>query len=92
MHKLRSKSALITGGARGIGAAIAQRFAAEGAQIVIADIDTENGAQLAAEIGGLFFKLDVSSEQDWECLAAEHPQMDIVVNNAGITGFEDSVQ
>lgn len=90
MPKLQDKSALITGGARGIGAAIARCFAAEGAQIIIADIDAENGTELAAEIGGVFFKLDVSSEKDWESLAAEHPQMDIVVNNAGITGFEDN--
>lgn len=90
MPKLQDKSALITGGARGIGAAIARCFAAEGADIIIADIDVENGTQLAAEIGGSFFKLDVSSEQDWKKLATQRPQMDIVVNNAGITGFEDS--
>ena len=90
MPKLQHKSALITGGARGIGAAIARRFATEGAHVVIADVDAEVGAPLAAEIGGVFFNLDVSSEQDWERFTAEHPQMDIVVNNAGITGFEDS--
>jgi NAD(P)-dependent dehydrogenase (short-subunit alcohol dehydrogenase family) len=90
MPKLQDKSALITGGARGIGAAIARCFALEGAHIVIVDIDVENGTRLAAEIGGLFCKLDVSSEQDWESFATQHPEMDIVVNNAGITGFEDN--
>ena len=90
MPKLQDKSALITGGARGIGAAIARRFAAEGALVIIADIDPENGKQLATEINGAFFLLDVSSEQEWDKLAAEHPQIDIVVNNAGITGFEDN--
>ena len=90
MPKLQNKSALITGGARGIGAAIARRFAAEGAQVIIGDVDAESGSQLAAEIGGTFFRLDVSSEQDWDGLAAAHPEIDIVVNNAGITGFEDS--
>lgn len=90
MPKLQDKSALITGGARGIGAAIALRFAAEGAHVIIADVDAESGGRFATEIGGTFFQLDVSSEQDWERLAAVHPQMDIVVNNAGITGFEDS--
>lgn len=90
MPKLQNKSALITGGARGIGAAITRCFAKEGAHIIIADVDAENGLQLATETGGVFFKLDVSSEQDWKRLAAEHPQMDIVVNNAGITGFEDN--
>ena len=90
MPKLQNKSAVITGGARGIGAAIARLFAQEGAQVIIADVDAENGARLAAELSGEFFHLDVSSEKDWDLLAEAHPVMDIVVNNAGITGFEDS--
>ena len=90
MPKLQKKSALITGGARGIGAAIARLFAQAGAQVIIADVDAENGVRLAAELPGEFFYLDVSSEKDWDLLAAAHPVMDIVVNNAGITGFEDS--
>lgn len=90
MPKLQNKSALITGGARGIGAAIARLFAQEGAQVIIADVDAENGSLLAAELSGVFFQMDVSSERDWDRLATAHPGMDIVVNNAGITGFEDS--
>lgn len=90
MQKLQDKSAIITGGARGIGAAIARRFATEGALVIIADVDADNGKSLADETGGVFFLLDVSSEQDWDRLATAHPQIDIVVNNAGITGFEDS--
>lgn len=90
MPKLKNKSALITGGARGIGEAIARCFAREGASVVITDIDAENGARVAAEIGSTFFELNVSSEADWNRFAATHPQIDIVVNNAGITGFEDS--
>lgn len=90
MTKLQNKSALITGGARGIGAAIARLFAQEGAAVIIADVDAENGGRLAAELSGEFFNLDVSSEKDWDLLAAMHPVVDIVVNNAGITGFEDS--
>lgn len=90
MPKLKNKSALVTGGARGIGAAIARRFAAEGAHVIVADVDANNGAQIADETGGAFFLLDVSSEPDWDRLALAHPQMDIVVNNAGITGFEES--
>ncbi len=89
MPKLQNKSALITGGARGIGGAIARLFAQEGAQVIIADVDAENGARLAAELSGEFFHLNVSSEKGWDLLAAAHPVMDIVVNNAGITGFED---
>ncbi len=89
MPRLQDKSALITGGARGIGAAIAKAFIAEGARVVIADVDVEAGKSTATEIGAAFIKLDVSYEADWENLALVHPVMDIVVNNAGITGFED---
>lgn len=91
MPKLDNKSALVTGGARGIGAAIARCFADEGANVIIADVDVDTGAQIAAEIGGTYFPLDVSVEQDWEKLTIAYPQIDIVVNNAGITGFEDSL-
>lgn len=90
MPKLQNKSALVTGGARGIGEAIARRFALEGADVIIGDIDAEAGTALAAEIGGHFFPLDVATEADWTSLASTFPTIDIVVNNAGITGFEDS--
>ncbi len=90
MPKLQEKSALVTGGARGIGAAIAKTFAAEGAAVVIADIDVEAGEALAHALGATFFELDVASEADWERFAVAYPAIDIVVNNAGITGFEES--
>lgn len=90
MPKLQNKSALITGGARGIGEAIARCFANEGASVIIGDIDAENGKRIAAEIGGIYVNLNVANETDWHKLAIEHPSIDIVVNNAGITGFEDS--
>lgn len=90
MPKLQNKSALITGGARGIGEAIARCFADEGASVIIGDIDAENGKRIAAEIGGTYVNLNVANETDWHKLAIEHPSIDIVVNNAGITGFEDS--
>ena len=90
MPKLQNKSALVTGGARGIGEAIARCFAREGASVVIADIDVENGQRVANEIDGTFFELDVADEKGWNRLTATHPRIDIVVNNAGITGFEDS--
>ena len=90
MPKLQNKSALVTGGARGIGEAIARCFAREGAHVIIGDVDAENGKRIAADIGGTYFDLNVADEIDWERLNAEHPSIDIVVNNAGITGFEDS--
>lgn len=89
MPKLQNKSALVTGGARGIGEAIARKFAREDATIIIADIDVGNGQRVAQQIGGSFFELDVASEADWSRFTEAHPAIDIVVNNAGITGFED---
>ena len=90
MPKLQNKSALVTGGARGIGEAIARCFAREGADVIIADIDAGAGMRVAADIGCAFTEMDVSSEKDWNKLAVERPKIDIVVNNAGITGFENS--
>jgi 3(or 17)beta-hydroxysteroid dehydrogenase len=90
MPRLQEKSAVITGGARGIGAAIAKAFITEGAHVVIADVDVAAGEALAKTLGAMFFKLDVSAEADWDSLAIAHPAIDIMVNNAGITGFEDS--
>lgn len=88
MPRLANKRALVTGGARGIGAAIALAFVNEGASVVIADSDNTAGFATAAALGAAFVHLDVSREADWLALAASHPVMDIVVNNAGITGFE----
>ncbi|MFU8862902.1 MAG: SDR family oxidoreductase [Rhodobacterales bacterium] len=88
MTRLHNKTALITGGARGIGAAIALAFRNEGAQVILTDIDTGTGQRMADEIGATFARLDVSSEADWEEAAARFCAPDVVVNNAGITGFE----
>ncbi len=90
MPKLQNKSALVTGAARGIGEAIARCFAREGAHVIVADIDEPAGRAVALSIGGTFFALDVASESGWLALAKSHPEIDIVVNNAGITGFENS--
>lgn len=88
MHRLSGKTALITGAARGIGAAIARAFVDEGAHVIVADIDVETGRATAAAIGGIFASLDVASEADWTTIAERFPEVDVVVNNAGITGFE----
>ena len=92
--RLENKVALISGGARGIGAAIAGILAGEGAKIVIGDVLEEEGRRTAAEInesgGGCFFiRLDVTSEADWEQAVGEaitrFGKLDILVNNAGIS-------
>ncbi|MEM7740851.1 MAG: SDR family oxidoreductase [Pseudomonadota bacterium] len=88
--RLKGKSAVVTGAARGIGLAIADAFINEGATVVLTDINRQDGEAAAAARNSEFFALDVSSEEDWERLARCHPHVDIVVNNAGITGFEDN--
>jgi 3(or 17)beta-hydroxysteroid dehydrogenase len=88
MQRLQDKLALVTGAARGIGAAIARAFAAEGARVLVTDIREDEGRALATEIGGTFRRLDVADEADWTALEADVPELDVVVNNAGITGFE----
>lgn len=93
MSSLSGKVALVTGAARGIGAAIARLFAAEGAAVVIADILDDRGEALAAEIerdGGkaIFAHLDVTVEGDWtkavSATIARFGRIDILVNDAGI--------
>lgn len=89
MQRLDGKTALVTGAARGIGEAIARRFAAEGALVWVTDINPA-GEALAAEIGGHFLTLDVQAEADWNAAVAAIGTLDILINNAGITGFEIS--
>lgn len=89
MQRLQSKTCVVTGAARGIGRAIAARFHDEGAVVILTDIDAVAGAATAAAIGCRFHPLDVRDEADWERLADAVPVVDVVVNNAGVTGFED---
>ena len=89
MPRLSGKQALVTGGARGIGAAIATAFVREGADTLIIDIDRAGGERHAAAIGATFHSMDVTDEAAWEALLTIRPRIDIHVNNAGITGFED---
>ena len=93
MGKLDGKVALISGGARGQGAAEARLFAQEGGKVVLADILDEQGQQVEAEInelGGdaLYIHLDVTSESDWQnvvqATVAKYGKLDILVNNAAI--------
>ena len=90
MQKLNDTLCVVTGGARGIGKAVCAAFVAEGARVVLTDIDGAGGEAAAADLGCDFAKLDVANEDDWDAFAADHPAIDVLVNNAGITGFEDS--
>lgn len=93
MGKLDGKTALITGGARGMGATTARLFHAEGAAVVIGDLLTDDGEQLAAELGerALFRHHDVTDEASWQDIVAAAMQafgsLDILVNNAGILKY-----
>ncbi|PSR84882.1 Short-chain dehydrogenase [Actinidia chinensis var. chinensis] len=95
MKRLTGKVALITGGARGIGAATAKLFAEHGAHIIIADVLDELGATLANSIGGRYLHCDVAKEADVESavqLALTWTgQLDIMFNNAGIAGPAGSI-
>lgn len=93
MSRLRNKVAVVTGGARGMGAATTRLFAAEGAKVVIADVLDEDGAKLAAELGGaaLFLHHDVADEGSWHALleaaTTKFGGVDVLVNNAGVLLF-----
>ena len=96
--RLEGKVAIISGGARGMGAEEARLFANEGAKVVIGDVLEEDGKKTEAEInetGGeaLFIRLDVTQEEGWrqavEATAARFGKLDALVNNAGISGSFD---
>ena len=91
--RLKDRVAIITGGASGIGLATARRFAAEGAKVVIADLDPATGEAAAAEVGGVFRALDVADEAQvnevFDGVAAEFGGIDIAFNNAGISPADD---
>ena len=63
--RLKDKVAIVTGGGSGFGAGIARRFAAEGAKLVVNDINAEGGARIAREVGGEFVQADVAKGADW---------------------------
>ncbi len=95
MQRLKGKTALVTGAARGIGAAIARAFVDEGAFVYVSDVNHERGNRLSIELGtaAAYQPLDVREEEQWitamRVIEAAGKKLDILVNNAGITGFEE---
>ncbi|SDC93591.1 SDR family NAD(P)-dependent oxidoreductase [Glycomyces harbinensis] len=87
MNRFEGRVAVVTGGAKGIGAACAVRLASEGAVVHIADVDEEAGRRLAERTGGVVFnRCDASSAADWKSLSAAvldaHGRVDVLVSNA----------
>ncbi len=88
MGELDGRVALVTGGARGQGAAEAAIFAREGATVIITDVLDEQGERTAGELGCEYHHHDVTSEEEWEAVVADttarHGRLDVLMNNAGI--------
>jgi len=93
-QELAGKVAIVTGGASGIGRATAELFVAEGAQVVIADVNDAQGEELAAQLGkaALFRRTDVSNKEEVQalvdCAVARFGGLHIMFNNAGISGAQ----
>jgi NAD(P)-dependent dehydrogenase (short-subunit alcohol dehydrogenase family) len=89
-QRLSGKVALVTGGASGLGKAIATRMVSEGAVVTITDLEREGGADTAAQLNCAFSPHDVRVEEDWtrvvEEIEARSGRLDILVNNAGMLG------
>lgn len=92
MGRLDGKVAIVTGGASGIGAGMVRRFAEEGANVLIADLNTEKGSEVAATLGdaGAFLQTDVTHEDQVAAMVGEATdrwgRLDCLVNNAGFGG------
>ena len=96
--RLAGKRTLVTGGASGFGAGIVNKFLAEGAQVIIADINSDAAQKMAAELGDacVAFAVDVASDSSVDALAtfsrSHFEELDILVNNAGITHLPNELE
>ena len=92
MNRLKNKIALITGGAKGLGASIAQHFFNEGAEVIICDINIDKAQKTANKLNGNAYYMDVSNSSSvqniFRKIETKFKHLDILVNNAGINGFE----
>ncbi|CAF1441096.1 unnamed protein product [Didymodactylos carnosus] len=98
MKRFTEKVAFVTGGASGLGKAIAERLSDEGAFVAIADINEIDGQSIADAINGIFIKMDVSKPESVkdaiESVVSRHgadSKIDIIINNAGILCQESSI-
>lgn len=98
MNRMKGKTALVTGAAKGLGEATAAMLAREGARVMLTDVDEESGREATERIGrdggdAAFLRHDVSSEDDWrrvmEATLQRLGQLDVVVNNAGVALARD---
>jgi NAD(P)-dependent dehydrogenase (short-subunit alcohol dehydrogenase family) len=91
--RVADRVAVVTGGCSGIGLASVRRLAAEGARVVIGDVDSEHGPKVAAEVGGLFRCTDVTNPDEvrelFATAQATYGSVDIAFNNAGISPSDD---
>ncbi len=93
--KLNGKIAIVTGGASGIGKACAEKFASEGARVIIADIQEDAGTAVATSLHGRYIKADVTNPNDVQSLIAKtvdvYGSLDILMNNAGMDGEQKPI-
>src|ERR1700744_5807362 len=92
--RLVDRVAVVTGGASGIGRAMVERFASEGAHVAVVDLDEDAGGAAAASVDGMFVKADVTSSDEVEALynevAGRYGGIDVCCNNAGISPPDDN--